>query len=114
MSERRKHSPTPWTLGEDWERDWSEDKYADLAIHSQGGYVLDLRVDHHELTVDGKPSKEDMEHIVRCVNAHEELVEALSVVIRGVPDTWEGVQKAKVVIDKSKEKKPNLHQSLAG
>ena len=32
------------------------------------------------------------------------LVEALSAVIRGVPDTWEGVQKAKVVIDKSKEK----------
>ena len=32
-----------------------------------------------------------------------ELVEALSVVIRGVPDTWDGVQKAKVVLDKAKE-----------
>ena len=33
-----------------------------------------------------------------------ELVEALSVVIRGVPDTWEGVKQAKVVLDKAKEK----------
>ena len=34
---------------------------------------------------------------------NEELVEALSVVIRGVPDTWEGVQKAKAVLNKAKE-----------
>lgn len=40
----------------------------------------------------------------RLHEVNTELVEALSVVIRGVPDTWEGVQKAKVVIDKSKEK----------
>ena len=40
----------------------------------------------------------------RLHEVNAELVEALSVVIRGVPDTWEGVQKAKVVIDKSKEK----------
>jgi hypothetical protein len=31
-----------------------------------------------------------------------ELVEALKEVIRGVPDTWEGVKQAKVVIDKVK------------
>ena len=39
----------------------------------------------------------------RLHEVNEELVEALSVVIRGVPDTWEGVQKAKAVLNKAKE-----------
>ena len=39
----------------------------------------------------------------RLHEVNTELVEALSYVIRGVPDTWEGVQKAKEVLDKAKE-----------
>ena len=39
----------------------------------------------------------------RLYEVNAGLVEALSVVIRGVPDTWEGVQKAKEVLDKAKE-----------
>ena len=39
----------------------------------------------------------------RLHEVNAELVEALRVVIRGVPDTWDGVQKAKVVLDKAKE-----------
>ena len=39
----------------------------------------------------------------RLHEVNAELVEALRVVTRGVPDTWEGVQKAKVVLDKAKE-----------
>lgn len=39
----------------------------------------------------------------RLHEVNVELVKALEAVIRGVPDTWEGVQKAKVVLDKAKE-----------
>ena len=40
----------------------------------------------------------------RLHEVNAELVEALSVVIRGVPDTWEGVQKAKAILARAKEK----------
>ena len=43
------------------------------------------------------------EELRRLDEVNAELVEALSVVIRGVPDTWEGVQKAKAVLNKAKE-----------
>lgn len=39
----------------------------------------------------------------RLHEVNAELVEALGTVIRGVPNTWDGVQKAKVVLDKAKE-----------
>jgi len=37
----------------------------------------------------------------RLHEVNAELVEALSAVIRGVPDTWEGVQKAKAALRKA-------------
>ena len=40
----------------------------------------------------------------RLHEVNAELVEALCVVIRGVPDTWDGVKQAKAVLDKAKEK----------
>ena len=43
------------------------------------------------------------EELRRLDEVNAELVEALSVVIRGVPDTWAGVQKAKAVLNKAKE-----------
>ena len=39
----------------------------------------------------------------RLHEVNAELVEALGTVIRGVPNTWDGVQKAKIVLDKAKE-----------
>ena len=39
----------------------------------------------------------------RLAALNAELVEALQFVVRGVPDTWEGVQKAREVIAKAKE-----------
>ena len=38
----------------------------------------------------------------RLHEVNAELMEALGTVIRGVPNTWDGVQKAKVVLDKAK------------
>ena len=49
-------------------------------------------------------AKEAAAELRRLHEVNAELVEALSVVIRGVPDTWEGVQKAKAVLNKAKEK----------
>ena len=43
------------------------------------------------------------EEIKRLAALNTELVEALQFVVRGVPDTWEGVQKAREVIAKAKE-----------
>ena len=40
----------------------------------------------------------------RLHEENAELVEALSVIICGVPDTWDGVKQAKVILDKTKEK----------
>ena len=40
----------------------------------------------------------------RLHEVNAELVGALRVVIRGVPDTWDGVKQAKAVLDKAKEK----------
>jgi len=40
----------------------------------------------------------------RLHEVNAELVEALSVIICGVPDTWDGVKQAKVILDKTKEK----------
>lgn len=48
--------------------------------------------------------RETVEELRRLHEVNAELVEALSVVIRGVPDTWDGVKQAKAVLDKAKEK----------
>lgn len=40
-------------------------------------------------------------HNARLVAAAPDLLEALEFVIRGVPDTWEGVQKARAAIAKA-------------
>lgn len=40
----------------------------------------------------------------RLHEVNVELVEALAGIIRGVPDTWEGVVKAKAALDKAKGK----------
>lgn len=39
----------------------------------------------------------------RLHGVNAELVEALRVVIRGVPDTWDGVKQAKAILNKAKE-----------
>ena len=39
--------------------------------------------------------------IIKLEREKQELLEALKFVIRGVPDTWEGVQKARAAIAKT-------------
>ena len=39
----------------------------------------------------------------RLHTLNAELVDALSVVIRGVPNTWDGVKQAKAILNKAKE-----------
>ena len=56
--------------------------------------------------LDKRISMWDCEAAAELRRLHEvnaELVEALGTVIRGVPNTWDGVQKAKIVLDKAKE-----------
>jgi hypothetical protein len=53
---------------------------------------------------------EDMEEDIKGANgrllaAAADLLEALEFVIRGVPDTWEGVQKARAAIAKARGEK---------
>jgi hypothetical protein len=58
---------------------------------------------HNRLIVAEFNLRQVEEELRRLDEVNAELVEALSVVIRGVPDTWEGVQKAKAVLNKAKE-----------
>lgn len=57
----------------------------------------------HQASYDGKT---DYKHkaaaeLRRLHEVNAELVEALSVVIRGVPDTWDGVKQAKAALAKA-------------
>jgi hypothetical protein len=45
--------------------------------------------------------QETVEELRRLHEVNVELVEALSVVIRGVPDTWDGVKQAKAALAKA-------------
>lgn len=67
-----KHSPTPWVFEDEYVRDCGGDIVADVYVQP---------------TADAGESMEaNAEHIVRCVNLHDELVEAMELVIeRGPP-----------------------------
>jgi hypothetical protein len=83
-----KHTPGPWNLYPNSASDWVVRK----------------------MFPDGQESHE----IARCtsgmdnarlISAAPDLLEALEFVIRGVPDTWEGVQKARAAIAKARGEK---------
>lgn len=70
-----KHTPTPWYWG-----DKSHHGYFNL--RSDSGIVINAEENY------GAPymeiSDEDAAHIVKCVNMHDELVEALESVLEGI------------------------------
>ena len=69
-----KHTPTPWST--DAERNASRTMIYCDTEYLQGQLIAMSPIN----TMDNiEQHKADMEHIVKCVNSHEKLVEALSV-----------------------------------
>lgn len=64
MTNETKHTPTPWKM-EDW--------HGDTQIVGPQGSLICIDTAYYPIA----PSEEDMAHIVKCVNMHDELVEAL-------------------------------------
>ena len=65
--------------------------------------LLELADQLERMSLSTQWDKKAAAELRRLHEVNAELVKALEAVIRGVPDTWEGVQKAKVVLDKAKE-----------
>lgn len=61
----KKHTPTPWVLDDDGDGDYK--------IISEEGRLIAVETSYYPIA----PSVEDAAHIVKCVNMHDELVEAL-------------------------------------
>lgn len=81
-----KHTPGPWKLRKD---------YA-ITAHCN-------ETESHEpiARAYGDGSIENLHANSQLIAAAPDLLEALEFVIRGVPDTWEGVQKARAAIAKA-------------
>ncbi len=79
------HTPGPWSLNEKAAHPWVVECPSDIPGHP--GTVCEVSY---------RPN-------ARLIAAAPELLEALEFVIRGVPDTWDGVQKARAAIAKAKE-----------
>jgi hypothetical protein len=70
---RRETMDTPWTLEHSISDDpWEADEYK--VRNATGGMIFTNRM-YNEIP----PNKEQAAHIVKCVNAHDKLVEALRV-----------------------------------
>lgn len=61
-----KHTPTPWKIGRDPDR-----------IVSDRGVIAVTNFEGHKSNVDAQ-------HIVQCVNSHDELLEAANLFIEGL------------------------------
>lgn len=81
-----KHTPGPWEL---------EIITSAYVTACDGTHIADV---HHGSTA---TAKAEGSANARLIAAAPELLEALEFVIRGVPDTWEGVQKARAAIAKA-------------
>lgn len=75
MSEEIKHSPTPWKYCPGHTNE-STSKNAGAIESADGFYVAEIC---HDAIPDGQqdPAEANAAHIVKCVNLHDELVEAL-------------------------------------
>lgn len=78
-----KHTPGPWKF-------WYEPGYCGEINAANGASVCSFVTEPNAANA-------------QLLAAAPDLLEALEAVIRGVPDTWEGVQKAREVIRKAKE-----------
>jgi hypothetical protein len=80
-----KHTPGPWRVVQD-------PTHLSLQVYGQTLALFEC----------WRRSDEQIELAnARLVAAAPDLLEALEFVIRGVPDTWEGVQKARAAIAKA-------------
>ena len=91
-----KHTPGPWKFGDNSKHF----KTNPFNVYVQGGGV-------HSASIANIPFRRTIPESearanAKLIAAAPELLEALEAVIRGVPDTWEGVQKAREVIAKAK------------
>lgn len=68
MTNETKHTPTPWVV-ENW--------HGDTQIVGPEGSLICINTTYYPIA----PSEEDMAHIVKCVNMHEELVDALDKIL---------------------------------
>lgn len=62
-----KHTPTPWRV----------DNLGDICIIGGDEEIVCIEDDYYPVA----PTEENMKHIVKCVNMHDELVEALELLI---------------------------------
>lgn len=89
---KTKHTATPWKWADDWSKlEYNPDsgnateKYLDLSLRGANDEpVLPLRIDHYCVEIDAQLtglSDADRDFIVRAVNAHESLVDALQLTV---------------------------------
>ena len=82
-----KHTPGPWSFYDDS----NDGKTNRIEIVAIGKTVARI---YHSVPDKDLPN-------ARLIAAAPDLLESLAFVIRGVPDTWEGVQKARAAIAKA-------------
>lgn len=82
-----KHTPGPWSFYDDS----NDGKTNRIEIVAIGKTVARI---YHSVPAQDLPN-------ARLIAAAPDLLEALEFVIRGVPDTWEGVQQARAAIAKA-------------
>lgn len=90
-----KHTPGPWFLAEKVEGKHTVTNLRRIRSEREGmehGAVCEV----YGIT-DGSEAHAN----ARLIAAAPDLLESLAFVIRGVPDTWEGVQKARAAIEKA-------------
>lgn len=93
-----KHTPAPWVFSDN-SANWKTNPYS-ITCRGKSGV--------HSTTIANIPARASFADVERRANAMliaaaPELLEALEEIIRGVPDTWDGVQKAKTALAKAKE-----------
>ena len=95
MSEMSKHTPGPWFLGEKVQGKHTVTDLRRIRSEREG-------MEHGAVCeVYGIADGSEAHANARLIAAAPDLLEALAFVIRGVPDTWEGVQKARASIAKA-------------
>ncbi len=92
-----KHTPTPWAIHNHF--------FITAKVGNRLKSVV-CEIDRHAWTNSGE-AQANAEHIVQCVNMHDELVEALEIALRIIDrDNCQTVSKPKLrdILSKAKEK----------
>jgi hypothetical protein len=87
MQTKTKHTPTPWRVGE---------RYPSRVLGSLGsGVIVAFCSDKEDEGFETEREKADAELIIRAVNAHEELLEAVKTLHHTFGDTHIGSESCK-------------------